>query len=109
MFVVQGRNRRERVTLNQHLRSEIASEQTQPIFVKECIMKKRIILLILPLMGLVASLIPQEVLADTCSKCCTRGRWPFRIKDCCGPVFGGTVRCYCDAGNRAVCESGPVG
>ena len=31
-------------------------------------MKKRIILTMIPLMGLVASLIPQEVLAATCSK-----------------------------------------
>ena len=74
-------------------------------------MKKRIILTMIPLMGLVASLIPQEVLAATCSKCCTRGIWPFRIKDCCGPVFGDIVRCYCDARDRAVCEAEdhPVG
>ena len=67
-------------------------------------MKKRILLLIIPLVGLVASLIPQEILAATCSQCCTRGRWPFRIKDCCGPVFGDEVRCYCDAADRPVCQ-----
>ncbi len=64
-------------------------------------MKKHIVLTMLALTGTIVSLLPQTVLAN-CEACCTRGRWPFRIKDCC-KAYGEITKCFCNDNDRPVC------